>query len=444
MNKTKLYILLIVMLSMLTAFEAKTQEFTLHEVVSLALKNNREIKSSMLNVEIAEEDIRAAKSLSLPSVNVGGRYDHYFQRAAFFGFGNSGSDKISYNRIGGRDQFAALLSVEQPVFNPVAKPSIRSAYLSASSSRQKERQNAIDIIAGVKKTYLTILLLNERLKLQKESWSRNQKALSDAKALFAQGRALRVDTLRAYTSVKNLEPDILQLTHAISIQKQALLKQIGVDTIKEINPKDSLQQLLGIESIAAEDALYEEAKNNRPDLQVLALNQQLYDQQILLSKAQRLPQVSLGGQYGVQTQTNNFKFFNAYWPSVSFAGVQVSVPLFTGYKNQARIRQAQLLRQQSSLKLQDAEEALRTEVKEAIARVKEYKERMQTGAAVQDAAKISYEIIQYRYEKGVASRLELTDTELALTTAQLNYLEALYYYLVAEVELERTKGKLTY
>ena len=75
----------------------------------------------------------------------------------------------------------------------------------------------------------------------------------------------------------------------------------------------------------------------------------------------------------------------------------MSVPLFTGYKNQARIRQAQLLRQQSNLKLQDAEEALRTEVIEAIARVKEYKERMQTGAAVQDAAKISYEIIQYRY-----------------------------------------------
>jgi outer membrane protein TolC len=40
----------------------------------------------------------------------------------------------------------------------------------------------------------------------------------------------------------------------------------------------------------------------------------------------------------------------------------------------------------------------------------------------------------------VASRLELTDAELALTTAQSNYLEAIYDYLSARIALERSMG----
>jgi outer membrane protein TolC len=35
----------------------------------------------------------------------------------------------------------------------------------------------------------------------------------------------------------------------------------------------------------------------------------------------------------------------------------------------------------------------------------------------------------------------LTDAELALTTAQLNYLEAVFEYLSARIELDRTRGR---
>jgi len=48
---------------------------------------------------------------------------------------------------------------------------------------------------------------------------------------------------------------------------------------------------------------------------------------------------------------------------------------------------------------------------------------------------------QYRYTKGVASRLELTDAELALTAAQSNYLEAVYDYLSARIALDLITGK---
>jgi outer membrane protein TolC len=82
-------------------------------------------------------------------------------------------------------------------------------------------------------------------------------------------------------------------------------------------------------------------------------------------------------------------------------------------------------------------------VKQAVANVRETAARIQTSANVQQTAKLSYEITQYRYAKAVASRLELTDAELALTAAQSNYLEAVYDYLSARIEVERTVGVLS-
>jgi outer membrane protein TolC len=420
---------------------AQSLSLSLPDAVSLAIKNNRSLKISGLDIDKAGEEIRVARSLSLPIASVGGQYLHYFTLPAFFGLGeNGGNDKVPYSRIGGRDQFAATLSVAYPVYNPLAKPTLKEAQLTQYARRTNHKYNEVDIAASVKRIYLGMLVLRERLTLQYESLQRNEKALQDARSLLAQGRGLRVDTLRAYTSVKNLQPDILKLNYALQVGKQQLVTLIGIDSVQDVQLTDSLS-LAKDDNIPAEDVIFEEAKTQRPDLQILVINQQISDQQVLQAKAQRLPVVSLVGQYQLQSQAKGANFFDAYWPSASFAGAQVVVPLFSGYKNQARISQAKISKDQSVVRLTDAQQQLKTEVSQVVANLHETFERMKTQVQVKETAKLSYDIIQYRYSKGVASRLELTDAELALTTAQLNYLEAVYEYLSARIELDRTRGR---
>lgn len=420
---------------------AQSLSLSLPDAVSLAIKNNRSLKVSSLDIDKAGEEVRVARSLSLPSASLGGQYLHYFVLPAFFGFGeNGGGDKVPYSRMGGRDQFAATLSVAYPVYNPLAKPALREAQLNQFARKTNQKFNEVDVAASVKRIYLGMLVLKERLQLQYESLQRNEKALQDARSLLAQGRGLRVDTLRAYTSVKNLQPDILKLNYAIQVGKQQLVTLIGIDSLQDVQLTDSLS-LQKDDNIPLEEVVFEEAKTQRPDLQILAINQQISDQQVLQARAQRLPVVSLVGQYQVQSQAKGANFFDAYWPSASFAGAQVVLPLFSGYKNQARISQAKINKDQSVVRLTDAQQQLKTEVAQVIANLHETFERMKTQVQVKETAKLSYDIIQYRYSKGVASRLELTDAELALTTAQLNYLEAVFEYLSARIELDRTRGR---
>jgi outer membrane protein TolC len=436
------YITLFVMIAAIPLKSAAQQEkdLGLQEAVQLAKQNNRTLKANALDISIATEQVRVAKSLSLPAAQLGAQYLHYFALPTFFGFGETGSSsKIPYARIGGRDQFSGVISASYPIFNPVAAPTRRAALLQEKVSQESYRQSAINVAADVRQTYLGILVLAERLKLQRESLLRNEKALADARSLLAQGRGLRVDTLRAYTAVESLKPDILKINYAIEVGKQQLISLMGMDSLTQITLTDSLVVNAPI-AIPSENELYEQALRQRPDLQALVLQKEVSEQQTALAKAARLPVVSAIGQYQIQTQARKFDFVNANWPSTSFAGAQVVLPLFTGFSNQAKIRQAEFARDQSGIRITEAQQSLKTTVKQVIANVKETHERMQTQLKVKETALLGYEIVQYRYEKGVTSRLDLTDSELALTTAQLNYLEAVFDYRSAEIELARTSG----
>jgi outer membrane protein TolC len=421
----------------------QTRKVSLHEALQTTLANNRGLKISSLDIDKSQQQVQIAKSQQLPVVGISGLVSHYFQSPVFFGFGNSttGNDKIPYGRFGGKDQVTAALYVTQPVYNAGTQPGIQSAKLQERQNRLLVTGRQTDIAAQLKQTYIQVLVLHERVRLQTESLGRNQKALNDAKSLLAQGKALRVDTLRAYTSVKNLEPGILKLSYAIEVGKQQLKTLMGIDSSEAIELSDSLV-LPSAPGLLAEEEVYNEAKLHRADLKGLDMDQQIAEQQIRLAASGMKPVVSLNAQYLLQTQTSQFNYFNSYYPSTPFVGAQVTVPIFNGYANKAKVKQAKIEKDQSVLRSQNAYEELKAEVKQVVANVSETSARIQTSANVKQTALLSYDITQYRYAKGVASRLELTDAELALTTAQSNYLEAVYDYLSARIALDHTIGAI--
>jgi outer membrane protein TolC len=432
----------VIALSTLLAPVAKAQQkLSLQEAVDLAIAKNPEVAASQLEVEKARQQKVISRSLFLPSVNLAAQANHYFSLTPFFGFGESASqDKIPYGRFGGEDQFSTYVSAVQPIFNPQAFPVYQQSRLEEEESRLELNSTRIATQAAVKQAYLQILVLQERIRLQHESINRNQRALQDAKSLFLQGKGLRVDTLRAYTAVKNLEPDLLKLTSAVETTKLRLKALIGIDSLKDVQLTDSLF-LPDAGSIPEEAEVYHLAKTNNPKYQAIALQEQLDEQRAHIASAARLPVVSAVAQYQLQTQTNDFEYGNAYYPSASFVGLQLSVPLFTGLSNQAKVRQARISKEQTALRTNYAYEQLRASVHQVVSDSHESLARLQTAVDVQETAQLSYNITQYRYKKGVASRLELTDSELELSTAQSNYLEAVYDYLSARIAMQELIGK---
>ncbi len=318
----------------------RNRPLSLQEALTLASASNPEIRASQLETDKAHQQRVIARSLFLPTVNASALASHYFDLPPFFGFGQTGEDgKVPYGRFGGKDQLSGLLSAVQPLYNPQAFPSLQRSRLQEQDSRVALQGKQIEVLSSIQQTYLKILVLNERIKLQKESISRNQRVLQDSKSLFLQGKGLRVDTLRAYTAVKNLEPDLARLSYAVQTTKLQLKAQIGVDSLEDLILTDSLV-VPNPGPLPAEEEVYAEAKNNNPYYQSLVLQEQISAQQVRVTSGVRKPTLSAVAQYQVQTQTNRFDYGNAYYPSSSFVGLQFSVPLFTGLGNQARVRQS--------------------------------------------------------------------------------------------------------
>jgi len=421
--------------------KAQKQSLSLQQAIEQAKARNRELRIDSLNVHKSRQQTAITRGLLMPNISLTGQFQHYFQRPVFFGLNsNPSSEKIDYARIGGEDLAGAQISLVQPIYNSGTKHEIKRRGLLEKQSQLYYREKEIDVVARVKQNYVQLLVLNERLKLQKESILRNKKALADASSLLAQGRALRVDTLRAYTSVKNLEPDVLRLTYALQISQQQLRVLLGDVSETEYNLSDSLQ-LNPTDSIPSENSTYRLSVYQRPDLQILTLNKEINDREIELYRSARLPVVNFVSQYQLQTQTNQFRFGNAGYPPVFYAGIQFSIPLFSGMQHINRIALGKIERQQADIVYNNAQEQLKSEVKQILATLVETSERIKTQQNVSETAELSYSIVKYRYEKGVASRLELTDAEFALTTAKSNYLEAVFDYLSAKIELDRTTGK---
>lgn len=432
-----------IILVVLTAYTAGAQQaLSLQDALTLASSSNPEIKASQLEVDKSRQQKIISRSLLLPSVTAGAMASHYFKLPPFFGFGETTENgKIPYGRFGGEDQLTAAVTAVQPLYNPLAYPSVQHSRLLEHESNLSLKQKQVDILSSIKQTYLEILVLNERIKVQRESIVRNERVLQDARSLYSKGKGLRVDTLRAYTAVRNLEPDLVKLTYAVESGKLRLKALIGIDSVQDIVLTDSLT-VPDPGSIPSEEEVYNEARQNNPELQILALKEELSSQQKRIASAARMPSLSAVAQYQVNSQTNSFEYGNAHYPSSSFVGLQLSVPLFTGFSSQAKVKQAGLAKEQSVLLKQNANEQLRAAVHEAIAGSQESVLRLQNTAIVKETAQLSYNIIQYRYKNGISSRLELTDAELALSTAQSNYLEAVYDYLNARIVLLRIMGRV--
>lgn len=433
-------------LSMLTADSQRVQAqgIRLDSAINKALLHNNSLKADSLNIPRAQAQTAISKSYLRPEVNFSSAVSHYFQKPLFFGFGDAGSnktDKIGYGRFGGKDQANAILDVSVPIYSPANRSAVGKSRLEEHESLLQYHMKAADVSAAVRQVYLRILVLEKRKLLQQESIERNKRALADARSLYIQGKALLVDTLRAYTSWKNLEPDLLRISYSIDVSKEQLNILMGDLPTSEVSLSDTLQAPES-DTLPDEQTLYIRSLQERPELQILALQKTISAQEVTTARSAKLPVISGVGQYMVQTQANSFKYNDAYYPSTSFIGAKLTLPIYAGGRHNEKVKRAQLEQQQADIRYLDATDKLQGQVKQVVANIHETYQRIQTQITVTNTAQSSYRLTKYRYERGAATRLELVDAELSLTAARSAYLEAVYDYGSAKIDMERLLGKV--
>jgi outer membrane protein, heavy metal efflux system len=186
---------------------------------------------------------------------------------------------------------------------------------------------------------------------------------------------------------------------------------------------------------ATEASLMRTAFERRPDLAAFGYQKASAEEQIVLSKRQRFPDITLGVNYS-QLGTGQ----NALSPPEISVGVSLPIPIL--YQMQGEVRQAEALYDTNSLQQAKATAQIVNDVAtgySGYATAQKLVQRMEAGGLLK-SAKTARDITRLQYEKGAASLTDFLDAQRTFIATNVEYFGDLTNYWTAVFQLEEAVG----
>jgi len=438
------FLILIAPLHLFASTAVELPALSLNDAVRIGLERSRTLEIARLERNMTGQKIREAWSSVLPQISMDFTYTRSLKPSVIFfpDILNGGNGNTFVPLIMSADNASSTtINLRQTLFNGTAFAGIKAAGIVSKMSDEAYRNTEASVIADIKISYFEALISRDLLKLIEQSITRWELSRKDTRSMFRQGVAADIDTLKAFLSVENLRPDLMQAQNRVANTMTKLKNTIGIpaDSTITLSGKLELPSVTYPKDIAS---AYHEALDLRHDLRQLDLQVNAEGEKVSASRAQRYPVITALGQFESQTAFNdNTRTADSRWPVAASVGLNLSLPLFTGFRNSSQIEQAKITQMQTRTRLDDLKANIRAEVEVRLLNYRESQKRIEVQSKTISVAERSYNISLLRFKEGIGSRLELTDAELQLNKAKTNYLQAVYDYLVASVQLDRALGR---
>lgn len=400
-----------------TAFAAP-YELTLDESIRLALSNNPAIKVAEADKEKAAWVVKEAESGKAPTLSL----QHTSQRSDpnqfSSGAGNTHSNSVSLSLplyTGGKLESA----IDQ------AKLGSDSAVLGVEKAKQQIRLDATS-------AYYNVLQAANMVKLNQESVDRLNAHLKNVQAQYQVGTVAKTDVLRSEVEVANAEQNLIKAQNAYDLAIASLNNVVGMPLDTQISVKEQLkyQQL----SLTLEAAI-KQAMDNRPDLAQAGLSVEVAKRGINSAKSGYRPTVALSASEGWSD-----KDFPGSENNEWAVGVKATWNILDSGLTNSKVKQSKANLAKAMQQAQQTKDAVQLEVRQAYLNLKEAEKRIATSQVTVNKAEEDYKIAQVRYSSGVGTNLDVIDSQVALTQANTNYVQALYDYNTSRAQLEKAIG----
>lgn len=154
---------------------------------------------------------------------------------------------------------------------------------------------------------------------------------------------------------------------------------------------------------------------------------------VQLQQAKKLPNLSLGAMAGFQGFGYKFNGQQDY----ALLQLNLSVPIFTAGKNEAKVLQSQLQLEHTQSQYQRLQQQIQLQVIEAYTGLQASVSKMEAKRSALVSARESFRIVRTKYEENLVLFVELLDARTRFTNAQLDYVITNYDLLIKQAQLER-------
>lgn len=444
----------VVILSFLALTSVRGQDtlrLDLEKALEIALSENPTVKVADKEIQKKKYARKGSYAALFPQISFSADYTRTLKKQVMYmdGF-DMGSGDVDIPGIEmpdmnegievGRDNnWSAGFNVSLPLVNASLWKSLSISALDVELAVEQARSSKIDMVNQVKKGFYGVLLANDSYRVFRETYDNAMENYLDIKKKYEQGTVAEYDLIRADVTVKNSEPNMLQALNALVLAKWQLKALLGMDLDMNIDCEGRLtdfESLLFGDYLATDTSLAENSDLKQLDLQALQLKKTL-----TMQRFDYLPTLSLTGMYQWSAMNNDFRFKNYLWNPYSIIGLSLSVPIFSGGSKFYTLKQTRVSMTQLDLQRENTERNLQLSVRQYMDDMSTAIKQFEAARKGVEQAERGYRISQKRYDTGAGTLLEVNDSQLALTQAQLNFNQAIYNYMIAKSDLEKILGQ---
>lgn len=394
----------------------------------IAITHNPRIKVSRLLAEVQAQVVRETRADELPDVS-GNLTAVEANEASRISAGSLTASRL-LQHAGTGVQLSQLLTDFGRTRHLVASARLKEKAREADAEATRE-----DIILVADQVFFQTLEAQATLQVAQQTVNTRQTLVDQVTALAASKLKSGLDL--SFAQVNLAQAKLLQLNARSNLEaaKAALADILGYDRAVDYqlveDPGELASLPLNVDS-AVIDAL-----ESRPDLRSLKLSEEAARDFSVAQRKQLLPTVSALGVVGY-TPWAPSQYFTSDWYGA--AGINVSVPLFKGFRYRAEAAEAALQARAESERARDLRNQIVRDVRTSWLNADTNRQRVTVTGELLEQANVALSLAQTRYNLGLSSIVELSQAQLQQTQAAIDNANARSQFGVAFAELQFQTG----
>ena len=416
--------------------EQSALTLTLEQALEIALSESPTIKVAEQEIEIKRYAKQETYSSLYPRFDATAQYQRVLAKQTMSMDLGGQTQTI---KVGSDNSFNGGITASMPVVNAQLWESLKVSVADVMLSIEKARSSQIDMIEQVSKAYYSILLAKESLVVYQRVYDNAVENNKNIKKRYDVGSVSEYDYISSNVSVQNAIPNVIEAQNSVVLALWQLKALLGIDLKRNIDVVGTLMDYEAQMNYA--HTLDQLDLSNNSSLKQLDIQKGMLESAVKIAKLANVPTLSINAAYLYTALGNDGKFFQAKaWNPYSYAGVQLNIPIFAGGQRRAAIRQSQLNLSNLQLQRENAERQLQVAVVQSLNNMQTNVKKFSAAAATVGQAQRGYEIAVKRYEVGRGTLVDVDNSQLALTQAELGRNSAIYNFMVSKIALDKILG----
>lgn len=392
----------------------------LQALQATALRNNRDLRIALHNVEQARAQVGVRDADRFPTLGLG--------VAGSRGPAANGGSTTTYNAG------FSVTAWEIDLFGRLGSLSEAAGaqYLATEEGRKAAQAS---LLAGVANAWFALAADEELLSFTRQTLATREESLRLVRLRFEHGASSELDVRQAESLTESARATLAQQERQRALDFNALSLLLGQAAPADVGSGVAIAslQLPDLPAGVPSEVLVRRPDVRQAEQQLLAANAN-----IGAARAAFFPRISLTAGLGVASKSLSDLFTHGAWAFT--AAPQALLTVFDAGRNRANLRSAQAARDGAVAQYERAIQSAFREVADALAGRATFTTQLQALERQANAENVRLRLATLRYENGIASSLDLLDAQRTQFAAQQAVTSVRLARLQNQVQLYRALG----